>query len=186
MNIFYLSSDPVECAKMHCDKHVVKMIIEYAQLLCTAHRIIDGELYIGKTKTGRNVKRWRLKGTREDTLYLASHVNHPSAVWTRMSMKNYMWLFKLFAACCDEYTYRYGKVHMTDEKLRRVLRHPPNNIPLTELTEMPQAMPDHCKMSSPIDAYRNYYIQEKRGFARWTNREMPQWFQTVEQNAASV
>lgn len=176
MNIFYLDSDPVECAKQHCDKHVVKMIIEYAQLLCTAHRIIDGEMYVGKTKTGRNVKRWLLKGTREESLYKASHVNHPSAVWARACMKNYMWLFKLFAACCDEYTHRYGKVHLTDQKFRRILRAPPNNIALTELTEIPQAMPDHCKMPSPIDAYRKYYVVEKQRFAKWTNRQTPEWF----------
>ena len=44
MNIFYLHENPEICAEYHCDKHVVKMILETAQMLSTAHRIIDGEL----------------------------------------------------------------------------------------------------------------------------------------------
>lgn len=35
MNIFVLSEGPVEAARMQCDKHVVKMIVETAQMLCT-------------------------------------------------------------------------------------------------------------------------------------------------------
>ena len=42
MNIFYLHEDPIQNIKWHVDKHVVKMATEYAQLLSTAHRFLDG------------------------------------------------------------------------------------------------------------------------------------------------
>lgn len=44
MNVFALDRDPYISASYHCDKHVVKMIVEYAQLLSTAHRVLDGTL----------------------------------------------------------------------------------------------------------------------------------------------
>ena len=95
MNIFYLHEDPIQNAKWHIDKHIVKMPIEYAQLMSTAHRMLDGEMYLGKTSNNRKIKRWRLDDEREDVLYKASHVNHPSAVWVRQSVENYMKMFKV-------------------------------------------------------------------------------------------
>ena len=92
MNIFYLHKDPEISAKMHCDKHVVKMIIEYAQLMSTAHRILDGDEYEGRTKIGRRIRRWKHPNKNiENTIYKASHINHPSAVWARESVANYIW-----------------------------------------------------------------------------------------------
>ena len=97
MNIFYLHKDPEISAKMHCDKHVVKMIIEYAQLMSTAHRILDGDEYEGRTKIGRRIRRWKHPNKNiENTIYKASHINHPSAVWARESVANYIWLYNLF------------------------------------------------------------------------------------------
>ena len=93
MNIFYLDNDPKVCAQMHLDKHVVKMILEYCQLLSTAHRVLDGTEVMGKSKTGRNVKRWILPDKREEIVYSATHINHPSAVWARQSAMNYYWLY---------------------------------------------------------------------------------------------
>lgn len=176
MNVFYLDKDVKTCAEYHCDKHVVKMIIEYAQLLSTAHRMLDGELYLDKTKNGRNIKRWRLDSAMEPVLYKASHFNHPSAIWARKSKCNYNWLYRLFANLCDEYTHRYGKIHMTDSKLRDLLQKAPKNIDQGGMTVVPQAMPDHCKLADPIEAYRNYYRVEKQRFAKWTNREIPDWY----------
>ena len=152
MNIFHLDNDPVKAAQMMCDKHVVKMIVEYAQLMSTAHRVLDGELYLDKTKNGRNIKRWRVDGAaREELLYKASHVNHPSNIWTRKSSDNYRWLYKHFRALCKEYTRRYGKVHMTEEKLKGQLWFSPRNIDqFTPLTEFAQAMPDSCKKDDPV------------------------------------
>jgi len=180
MNIFYLHNDPAECAKMHVDKHVVKMIIEYAQLLSTAHRIVDGEEYVDKTANNRRIKRWRLLDQHDEELfYKASHVNHPSAIWARQSTENYQWLYNLFTCLCDEYTYRYGKVHKTDTLLRQKLSQLPTLLRQKMLTEVPQAMPDNCKMPSVISAYRNYYIKEKANFAKWTKRQIPEWFKNA-------
>ena len=185
MNIFYLDSDPKTCAQMHCDKHVVKMIIEYAQLLSTAHRVIDGEEYTDKTANGRNIKRWRLNDTREQSLYKATHINHPSAIWCRENIQNYNWLYQLFHELCHEYTYRYGKVHAC-AKLLDELRSPPVNIKFGDFFAPTPAMPGELKVvaKNPIvgrkydvlASYKNYYIQEKASFAKWKNRNTPEWF----------
>jgi len=176
MNIFYLDTNPETSARMHNDKHVVKMIIEYAQLMSTAHRVLDGEMYYGLTANGRKIKRWRLNSNMEDILYKASHVNHPSAIWARSSNNNYNWLYCLFVSLCDEYTHRYGKVHETDRKLRDVLASPPMNIEIGYKSQPPQAMPDDVKVEGDsISAYQNYYIKYKSGFNKYTNREIPTW-----------
>ena len=178
MNIFYLHDDPKTCAEMHCDKHTVKMIIEYAQLMSTAHRVLDGEEYIDTTLNGRKIKRWRMKDERyENGLMKASHVNHPSNIWTRSNNNNYMWLYYMWRALCLEYTHRYGKHHAC-EKYAGLIQNIPKNIPLEyNKTEPPPAMPDYCKVpGNSIASYHKYYINEKVRFARWTNREVPLWF----------
>ena len=178
MNVFHLSENPVEAARMHLDKHVVKMIIEYAQLMSTAHRVLDGEEYYDKTAIGRRIKRWRHPNSNlENTLYKASHVNHPSGVWTRKTSANYLYLHQMWEELCKEYTYRYGKKHLTESKLSGILSHIPENIPNGGLTEFAQAMPEYCKRIDPVEAYRFYYINEKKRFANWTNRAMPDWYQ---------
>jgi len=106
MNIFYLDHDVRKCAEMHNDKHVVKMILEYAQLLSTAHRVLDGILSTGISVSGRKRTVYVLADNLDAVLYSATHVNHPSAIWVRQSDKNYDWLFGLFQALMDEYTYR--------------------------------------------------------------------------------
>jgi hypothetical protein len=176
MNIFYLHSDPKICASMHNDKHVVKMILEYAQLLSTAHRILDGKLVEGVSKSGRKAKRYELPDTRDSVLYTATHANHPSAVWARKSQANYNWLFDLFKECLDEYSNRYGKVHATS-RLHDHLRVSPNNISTDSFTEPPPAMPDDYKVpGDSVTSYRNYYINDKMKMSRWTNAPMPEWF----------
>ena len=87
----------------------------------------------------------------------------------------------MWCCLCDEYTYRYGKTHLTDKKLRRILKEVPTNIPSTEFTEPTQAMPDDVKvLNDSKTAYRNYYINHKKGFATWKLREKPTWFQTTQ------
>jgi hypothetical protein len=114
----------------------------------------------------------------ERLLYKASHVNHPSNIWVRNSNDNYRWLYKHFRELCHEYTRRYGKVHMTEEKLKGQLWFSPKNIDQVQpLTEFAQAMPDSCKTDDPVQAYRQYYIQEKKYMAKWTNRDVPSWFE---------
>ena len=127
MNIFYLHEDPIQNAKWHVDKHVVKMVTEYAQLLSTAHRILDGTEYEGRTANNRRIRRWRLPDKREDILFKASHVNHPCNVWVRESKSNYRLMYKIYMACLSEYTFRYGKIHGSARPSLCLLK-VPNNI----------------------------------------------------------
>lgn len=183
MNIFYLHNDPVKCAEMHNDKHSIKMILEYCQLLSTAHRILDGTETQAKSKTGRNVKRWVLNNEMENIYYSATHISHPSAVWARQSAANYDWLVHLLMALCKEYTYRYGKVHKCEQiGLVQALRIHPKNIPSDRVfTEPTPAMPEDVKVSGDsIASYRNYYINNKTHLASWkgkvNSRPIPKWY----------
>ena len=176
MNIFYLSTDPVQTAEWMVDRHVVKMILESAQLLSTAHRVLDGKEYIGKTATGRNVKRWILPDARENVLYSATHINHPSAVWCRQSVGNYTWLTDHMFALMHEYTHRYNKQHKCDGELSYMLQSPPFNLKEYDMTTMPSAMAEEYKISDdPLINYRNYYKLGKSRMHKWTNRQPPEW-----------
>lgn len=179
MNIFYLHNDPVECAKLHNDKHVVKMILEYGQLMSTAHRVLDGIEYYGKTANGRNIKRWLLNDDRESVLWKASHINHPSGIWTRLSSENYKWLHSLWLSLLGEYTFRYGKNHSA-ERMANYFNRLPNNIPQGIFTEPTPAMPDKYKVpSNSIQSYKNYYIGDKQHLASWKKRFVPNWYVTI-------
>ena len=165
MNIFYLSSCPQEAAESHNDKHCVKMILEYAQMLSTAHRELDDDV--------------------PDILYKSTHKNHPSTIWTRSSKQHYDWLFRLFRMLSAEYSIRYGlisdtndtfKVHKTWEKLGKILETAPKNIKDNGWIDPPQCMPDHCKKPDTIDAYRNYYLTEKASFSTWKYSQQPTWW----------
>lgn len=175
MNIFYTNSDPKICAQEHVDKHCVKMILEYAQLLSTAHRVIDGTQSIGLSKTGRRQTRYVLSDGRDSVLYSATHLNHPSAVWARASLANYNWLFQLFEELLGEYTYRYGKVHAT-QRLLEVLRQPPTNIANKPFTEPTPAMPDVYKVPGDSKkSYHTYINADKQRMFSWKKREKPEW-----------
>lgn len=157
MNIFYLDSDPNMCSQMHCDKHVVKMCVEYAQLMSTAHYVLDGNV----------------------NCYKPTHINHPSAIWARKSNGNYKWLYLLWKELLDEYAYRYGKIHASS-KLKNVLCNLPINIPDGNFSEPVQAMPDYYKnVDDSLSAYRNYYIGEKSKLFSWKNRETPYWIKCL-------
>lgn len=174
MNIFYLNNDPVTCAQQHVDKHVVKMILEYAQLLSTAHRILDGTETTKQSKTGRRLKHWSLPDSRDDVLYSATHANHPSARWARHTLANYQWLFKLWIELMREYHYRYGKIH-SSMRLAKHLRFPPTNIPLGDFSPPWRAMPDEFKVDDTMLSYQNYYNGAKRNMFKWKNRPTPDW-----------
>lgn len=181
MNIFALDSDPKQAAEWMVDKHVVKMVLETAQLLSTAHRLLDGTMYIDDSKTsrphGRRVKRWRLPDDREQVLYSATHINHPSAVWCRASGANYYWLYDHFNALLDEYTYRYGKIHKC-HSMSHALGLLPENISLKPFTPVTPAMPDEYKVpGDSVESYRNYYRIAKERMHKWTKREAPPWLQ---------
>lgn len=176
MNIFYISADPVQAAEWMVDKHVVKIILESAQLLSTAHRILDGTETMGKSATGRNVKRWILPDAREPVLYSATHINHPSAVWCRQSVMNYNWLADHMFALLHEYTHRYNKQHKIEGELSYMLQSPPNNLRDYDNTIMPSAMADEYKISNdPLVNYRNYYKIGKIHLHKYTKRSPPPW-----------
>jgi hypothetical protein len=176
MNIFYLDRDPVQAAQWMVDKHVVKMILESAQLLSTAHRFLDGTEYVDAS-SGRRIKRWALADSREPIVYKATHINHPSAVWCRQSVENYNWLSDHLYALSAEYTYRYGKTHkcITDG-LAYVLQSPPLKLKEWDETPMICAMDEKYVVSKdPVENYRNYYRQGKPHLHKWTNRAPPPW-----------
>lgn len=178
MNIFYLDNNPQICAEMHVDKHCVKMILEYAQLLSTAHRVLDGKQSTRLSKTGRNQKYWTLPDGRDSLLYSATHINHPSAIWVRKNQQNYIWLTHLLSELCKEYTYRYGKIHKCEQigLVDYLLKNEPKNIPMGPFTEPTPAMPDHYKVSGDsVSSYKNYYLGDKTRMFSWKNRETPSW-----------
>lgn len=141
MNIFYLDKDPYKAASYFYDKHKVKMILESAQMLCTAHHVC---------------------GNPDDVPYRQAHLNHPSTIWARESRPNYFWLYEHMIALGQEYTKRYGKIHMTIDKCRFALSFCPDGITSVVFTEPPQCMPDEYKVPGcSITAYWNYYEQDK-------------------------
>jgi hypothetical protein len=133
MNIFALHIDPKTCASLHADKHVVKMILETAQMLCAAHEIGYAP-------------------------YKRTHYNHPCTQWARKTTANYDWLCRLGLALCDEYTRRYGRRHKSQDVIEWCEECIPDAVPLGELTPFAQAMPDEFKhVDDPIQAYKAYY-----------------------------
>lgn len=153
MNIFVLDTDPYKCAVYHNDKHVVKMILETAQLLCGVHWV-DGS----------------------EAPYKLSHRNHPCAIWSRECIENYIWLCDLGMALSREYSHRYNKRHKSQDIIEWCYDNKPNLRSNGDLTPFALAMPDECKVGNVVESYRAYYMVEKRGFAVWKNREVPQWF----------
>ena len=151
MNIFVLDKEPTMAAQYQCDKHVVKMILESAQLLCSIWP--DGE-----------------------APYKRTHYNHPCAIWTRTSRSNYDWLLLHSYALLHEYQKRYGKIHKSKEVIdfcSKSVHSFTSNVG----TEWPQCMPDQYKMSNDVvQAYRNYYIGEKMKFAKWKLGNTPYWW----------
>lgn len=155
MNIFVLNEDPVLAAQDQCNKHVVKMVIETAQLLTTCFP----------------PQTLRFKYT---------HVNHPCAVWVRQSLSNYKWLVVHGIALCEEYTKRYGRVHQSSDVIEQCLELIPN-MPDLGLTPFARAIKEPWKTTtahlSVVEAYRQYYIGDKAKFAKWApHTTQPTWW----------
>jgi hypothetical protein len=157
MNIFILDWDVKKCTQYHVDKHVVKMILETAQLLCGVHHVTD------------------------QVPYKLSHKNHPCAIWARKSLSNYLYLCELGLELSKEYTHRYGKRHKSEMVILWCIMNKPN-IPDIGFTEPAKAMPDEFKVDSVVESYRNYYMGAKSDLAAWKNREKPFWFEKKELN----
>ena len=140
MNIFYLHQNPEQAARLQYNKHVVKMILESAQMLCAAHHVL---------------------GNPDDVPYKLAHKNHPSTIWVRENSLHYDWLYEHFVALSREYRKRYGKTHMSFDKCYVPCMSYPENIPHEPFEQPPQCMPDEYKDKCSIQAYWNYYIGEK-------------------------
>jgi len=160
VNIFILSEDPIIAAQMQCNKHVVKMTLETAQMLCAPFEN-------GKAP------------------YRRAHYNHPCTIWARTSKENYEWLVMHGLALCNEYTLRYGKRHASQD----VIIWCSNNmsrlgLPSNGLTEFAVAISgdQECRKLPNFDRlsvkqkYRAYYLCDKKRFAKWTNRDVPEWW----------
>jgi hypothetical protein len=173
MNIFYFYDCPVKSAEAQPDKMLVKMPLETAQMLCTAHRELDGDEYADKVG-----------------LYKRAYWNHPCTVWARASKGNYEWLYAHFLALGMEYAYRYKREHASITKLGKALEKKPDNICNYNLmslhmalntTPIAQCMPDQYKNDDPIKAYRDYCIHEKH-YAKWEKgRDKPKWWVKVKE-----
>jgi hypothetical protein len=155
MNIFAIDIDPLRSAIQLHDKHVVKMILESAQLLCTTRRLF---------------------GATDPELYKQCFQNHPCTKWVRESSQNYTWLYKHLEALCCEYTYRYGRIHKVASMLKMLSYHPVE-LKNLGLTKFALAMPEEYKVEDPIQSYRNYYLGKKIQGKFWTNRqhELDDW-----------
>jgi len=164
MNIFYFydkdeTNSFQKSAQAQPDKMLVKMPLETAQMLCTAHRVLDGDDYADA-----------------NGLYKTAYKNHPCTIWARETSSNYIWLYEHFLALGEEYKYRYGREHASIIKLAKPLLCIPENIKTDAMTPPAQAMPDEYKDYNPVVAYRNYVIHEKN-YAQWNkNREKPIWW----------
>ncbi len=151
MNIFILDNDIEKCARFHCDKHVVKMILESAQMLSTGVR---------------------LSGLDEG--YKMTHSNHPCCLWVSESLSNWNWLRELAKALNEEYRYRFEKsINHKSYDVIASLSLP--NIRDLGLTPFVQVMPEAYRHKNPVHAYRNYYKGEKSNIFKWTKRADPPW-----------
>ena len=156
------------------------MLIEYAQILSTTHRLVDGTPWIGRSTTGRKVARYfHPDPVMNKELYKATHINHPSTWWARQSREHYDWLQRLWCALAEEYTHRYGRVHESFRKLEYFLLLAPQNLQSKGFTEPSPAMAayPHCIVEGDsVSSYRQFYWEDKRSFAKWTNRDKPEWW----------
>lgn len=153
MNIFVLDTDIRACARYHADRHVVKMILEGAQMLCTV-----------------------LHQAGQPAPYRPTHTQHPCTRWAGESLTNWQWLKRLTLCLNDEYLYRYRKTDWHQSALVvRDLSPPP--LPAKGLTPFAQAMPEQYRVSEDaVQAYRNFYVHVKAPIATWTRRRPPRWF----------
>ena len=174
MNIFFLDEDPEKCAEYHCDKHVVKMLLEIVQLLFTAHHVLGTPKELLEYKPIRNIK-------------------HPMCIWIIKSSENYKYAAVLGLCLSKEYTYRYKKIHSCDKHIKWLINNVPNGNQvlridysdktvlsknnISKITRIPLCMPeDSMNNGNTIDSYRKYYLIHKVYFAKWTSRNVPYWF----------
>src|SRR6056300_311181 len=166
MNIFFLSLDPCQNAKMNCDQHVVKIQLENVQMLYTAwHLSMQGDYVSTHAPFIKN-------GTRRG--YRPAHPKHPMTMWVASSLENYMYACKIGIALTLEYTRRYRKIHTCAKHLMWLWDNHPVHFEMhTSDTAyysregIPECMTEMYHTSSITDAYQMYYMIEKMQFARY-------------------
>lgn len=162
MNIFVLDQDPVKAAEYLCDRHIIKMLLESTQLLCTIHR---------------------LGGSTDVRLYKATHTKHTCVVWLCESSSNYNWLVKHLLAMHEQYRLRYSKDHKSFTELYNVVKSPPAWLKDIGLTKFALAMPEVYKKDDPVLSYRLYYVCVKLKFCTWKHPAVePVWIRELINN----
>jgi len=176
MNLFFLNIDPKKCAQQHLDKHVVKMILELTQMLYTAHNVL-------KTPN------------LPEGSYRSFSPKHPTCIWVRLCVQNYRYTIDVAKYLCEEYTFRYSKIHTCESHINWLSTNFPDfkknpENPYSEKvilsynkefqdqghTPVPLAMPEDVKFKDTFKSYRFYYIVHKRSFAKWSKRSVPWWY----------
>lgn len=152
MNIFVFHKSPRDCARAHGDRHVVKMVLETAQILCTVNHLKDNPAPYRKT-----------------------HTKHPCVLWVLESRANYRWLIELGLSLAAEYTHRYDRRHKSQDVIEWCRDHEPD-LPDCPMTPFVQCMPDHYRSDDTVASYRRYFIGEKSHLGQWTRRDAPTWF----------
>jgi hypothetical protein len=174
MNIFFLHSNPRKCARWHCDKHVVKMLLETCQLLYTCHWMMSGGNPDFSTAPLLNAEKGELK--QQQRGYKKAHWNHPCSKWLRVSLFHYVWLAELGKELLREYRFRYkGRNHKCGEHIEWLAANYPSGLENKGWCDPFLAMPDIYKCGDAIASYRRYYIGAKSGFLNYTGRAVPHW-----------
>jgi len=188
MNIFVLSQDPQEAARFHCNKHVVKMILESAQMLCTAHwlHLLESKgKRLSDFKRVRDAQQWLFENTPREKQppWKMSHVRHPCTIWTCDNISNYTWHLKLCESLLTEYKRRYKRNHKSEDVAKWLRKNAPLNMRSAALTNFAVCMKDEYKVYydecrlDPVASYRNYYLKDKVRFAKWEPlANTPIWF----------
>jgi hypothetical protein len=162
MNIFILDQDPVKAAEYLCDKHVIKMLLESTQMLCTVHR---------------------LGGSTDNSLYKAAHIKHPCVIWLCESSGNYNWLVKHLVAMHEQYKLRYHREHKSFTELYHIVKEPPSWLKDIGLTRFALAVPELYKKEDPVLSYRLYYVCSKIEICNWKYPATePYWFKEILNN----
>ena len=184
MNIFLLSLNPEEAAEFHCDKHVIKMILETTQLLYMCWAYFDEnnwrdnlEIQLTENKTMKEMKENNQKVNFSTYKCGKGHMNHPCSKWLRESSQNYKWLCELGLKLCEEKAHRWpkNKKHGSQGHLEVLSNNIPKGLKDLETNSYALAMPEECKLDNAVESYRKYYILHKQHIYKWTNRKNPFW-----------
>jgi len=164
MNIFILDEDPKICAKYHCDKHVVKMPTETAQMISFVYH--EREFW------NKPIPEFIMK-------FSKTHYKHPCSVWIRESLQNFLFSTQLGIELYQEYQYRYNnpEKHQRAKNIFEFSLQNPPNLPDIGLTPFAKAM-ETVYSESAVISYREYYRLDKAHLHRWTNRPTPPFILT--------